>query len=302
MNSKLVSVLFALLFSMSAAAQPNGNRFPQPIPQPAPPPYGESDPGSDPGSMMPMPIFQNDPSYLWCGNVLAVLQEARDQADMALSMGNAQSAQQILMSGLRQAAAPGFQIQPLTARAIARGPQLASAVTAVVAGAPNGLQTATHFLLGYYDFIIHVANDLDLSYYIPYQYCHRRHCGDYAVDEGAFEERFVEYAKAQVQLVLDNLAESYGYQVFPIGNPRAYLKALELTTGYAVNDLQQSLWSARYACGIQSLARLRQRLASFNAGSPIPYQGNPVIAVSSSYQETQDILGSINVGYGCSGR
>jgi hypothetical protein len=193
-----------------------------------------------------------------------------------------------------------MRFKPLTARAIARGPQLADKVDHETQGAHNGTRSTTYFLFGYYDFISHVANFLDMPYYIPYHHCRAHRCGGgYEFDVDAFESRFVDYTKEQVQLVLTRLSESNGWQVFPVGAYQGYLGALQLVTSYAANDLGESPWSARYACARMTLSRLSERIASFRPGFGGAYGGDPIIAVQSSHDEAQYALNSISAGYGC---
>ena len=74
-----------------------------------------------------------------------------------------------------------------------------------------------------------------------------------------------------------------------VQSQRAFLKALEISSMNAAQDLQESLWGSRYACVIGSLMTVSQKLAQFNSHLPSGYY-DVVDAVNRSYIEARQAL------------
>lgn len=239
-----------------------------------------------------------DPASQWCNDVLRILGDAKERASQALAMGDYERAKSALMQGLYRARpSESFGQRPLTSRAIARGIELAQSIQRAVQGEPSEARTNTHFLFRYYDFLFDTAQGLDLPLYLPY-FRTRGGCHSCGIDADDIESRFVQYAGEQIRVILTSLAETQGGPVFPLGSPKAFLKALELTTKYAALDLRESLWGTHYACAIRDLEEMSYRLNRFNLGDHSTYR-NEFEAVNTSYFEVRRSLDEMNPYRGC---
>jgi len=228
----------------------------------------------------------------WCDNTRELLMRARRDAESSLYRWDYAAAETRLRQGLADADAAGRRFRnggPLTARAISRGIQLSSELATATAQSPQGPRTRVYFLFNYYDFLVDTVENLDLPLYLPYRRCGM--CD--RVNATLFEERFVNYARSQLALVLDTLAEaSGGYgsaPVVPVGSPEGFLKALEFSAANAASDLRESLWSARYSCAASQLLAVSRELSRFNAGKASQYY-DEVDAVNRSYFEVDSTL------------
>ena len=233
----------------------------------------------------------------WCNNTREQLLRARRDAEYSLYRGDYGAAEARLRQGLVDADAAGRRFRnggPLTARALARGIRLSDALASSTAQSPQGPRTRVYFLFNYYDFLVDTVENLDLPLYLPF-----RHCGMCdRVNASLFEERFVSYAKSQLSLVLDTLAETTGgygdtTPVVPVGSPEGFLKALEISAANAASDLQESLWSARYSCAVSKLFTVSHELSRFNAGQASAYY-DEVDAVNRSYVDVDSTLRSMD--------
>lgn len=246
----------------------------------------------------PAPGFEQQWSS-WCRRTDLMLKTARRSAEAALQYGDYTSASRLLREGLVKANQSGsyFRQQgPITARAVYRGVVLADAIQSASANELNGVRTLTYFLFSYYDFVFEAIRDLDLPLYLPYRSCGL--CD--RVNATVFERQFLNYARRQVELVLSTLAEDTGRwsePVYPIGAPTAFLKALEISAGYAAQDIRESLWSSRHACAADQLMHLSQDLAAYNGGAGGGYY-DEVDAVNRSYREASRLLDELNE-HGC---
>lgn len=233
----------------------------------------------------------------WCNQAIQILENASVQARPWLFRGQYLKAKSILIQGLVAANQAGFnnpQNSPVTARAIERGVTLASKIDAAVGDNELGVKTTAYFLSRYYSFVLRTAREFDLPIYIPYY----GGCGSCAIDEYVFEQRMIQFAREQVELVIDTLSEQQGGIVYPLGNPKAFLIALQVSAGAAAQDLRFSLWGARYACVISQLEWVSSQLADYLRGAGLAY-ANDIDAVNLSALQARQAIDSISVGYGC---
>lgn len=245
--------------------------------------------------------YYDNPLYQWCNRTVSNLERSLDRAINLEHQWRFGEAKRELLQGLRDAthgASGARQAGVLTARAIWRGIDTANDIDKAVAGVGIGDRTVVRYLKGYYQFIIDTANNIDLPYYIPYESCRRCETSD----QNEFDTRLLTYARAQVQLVLDNLADmSSKGVVTPVGAVQGYLKALESSTSYATSDLKSYLLSQyNYACAIQDLEELSDRVSNFNSGSRRSYS-DFYEAVNSSFREASEILSDLEPSNSCKG-
>jgi hypothetical protein len=86
--------------------------------------------------------------------------------------------------------------------------------------------------------------------------------------------------------------------VYPVGDPRAFLKVAELVTRFVVSDISMTLQAHMHACSIASLLRLSQKLTAFNQGSRMNYPSYPM-AVGMVRQELEAVAD--NLASSCGG-
>ena len=237
------------------------------------------------------PIFSS-----WCRDRLMALNQAEYEARALYSRSRFDDALLALENGLHRAK---DQVQQeytgaLTVNAILRGDAILEELKKTTAPGPKQSRTLAYFLFEYFGFIRQVANELDNTYYVPYR-------GGYGQcqDPIEFEYKFIEFAKRQVELVLNDLALSDRRTgaVYPIGLPESFLKALEMTASYLAYDLNNSLFATRYACDIDQLNYLSNRLHVYNTTK----QGyiDDFDAVNASASQAAYLVGQIGA---CNGR
>lgn len=217
----------------------------------------------DPAQYLDRP--SDDISY-WCNDRLGELTHAFNFAQQEYRLGNAERSLELLEEGLVRATQRINRYRnSLTARAILRGVSLARSLKATTQGQAQQIRTLNHFLFNYYDFIEEVAKNIDIPYYSAVNTC--RYCSDERNDvDDEIENAFMQYSQRQVEVALNTMASTDDNGVtFPVGSPRALLKALELTTQFYANDLRESLGATRYACTIVDLEYISRRLADFNS-------------------------------------
>lgn len=204
---------------------------------------------------------------VWCRDRLQELSFAESNAVVLLNTGRYTDALATLEAGLTQAA---LQVQTshqgaMTVSAVLRGVELTKEMKAASTGQINATRSLVFFLLKYYQFIRDVANNLDRLYYSPMPCGYCNSTGNYD-----FEQRYMQYSRKQLSLVIDQLTQTV-YQagqrvIYPVGNVTAYLKALELSTGYASSDILYSVFASRYACAAEALGSVSYNLTLYLAG------------------------------------
>ncbi|MEK6707084.1 MAG: hypothetical protein AABZ06_15005 [Bdellovibrionota bacterium] len=245
-------------------------------------------------------MHQGDRIASWCNQVLARLRQARNEAIQARNLGYMSDAVTRLVNGLTDAnnMDQAFKNGPLTSRALSRGVFMANTVATAIQGEHNADMTMLRLLFRYYSFIEHVTSDLDLPLFIPYYSC--GYCSERGpANNNLFEQRFLRYAREQVEMVLEALAQEIRQPglppVVPAGAPAAFLTAVSLSSASAAMDLRESVQSARFACVIQGLETLSNRIS--NSG-----YYNDVQAVNDAFFEARHWVSQLNVqGCGSSG-
>lgn len=234
-------------------------------------------------------LLQQDDFKYWCQDQIEILELAREEALISFKQLNYKEALNFLVSGLTQTAVeldPSFG-NALTVKAIRRGLHLYKGLIEATQSTKGQIKTLLHFLFKYYDFINDVAHRLDLPYYLP------THRSDFSyMNHQDMEEEFINFSKEQVRMVLHNMAKQAGRNggrtVYPLGEPKGFLKALEMTTSYLSKDLKESINSRRFSCGIRSLDRLSSRIRKFNQTGR-GYK-NVFYAVNRSYNDAFEAL------------
>jgi len=256
----------------------------------------------------------------WCNDQFEIMDEAWSEATMQTEYGDLNGAIATLRQGMLDAASratPETLRQSLTFKAITRGLELERGVEEAVQTEVNRDETTLQFLRHYYGFVRCEVAGPDLTYNIPYQYRSRtcRNCPQ--IDMAQYEKSFVDYARREVAWVLelfvpaqDGTAANECLRKYngPSDKPaeaaagsvvrwsvKGYLKALELSTAFAAQDLDDSLWRAGYACTQKRLHSLSDKLATFNFGNRAPYMNQDPIAVKRSFADARDIISTINL-------
>jgi hypothetical protein len=228
----------------------------------------------------------------WCSDITSGLRRAKTQAYLSVRHGDYASAASVLVNGLQKASNSIQGAIPLTATAIERGLVLNQVFSNSSAGASNALRSQVYFLDRYYQFIFDVSNRLDIPYYIPYQYGRARH----GLDMLEFERRYIEYARAEVQVIIDSFVQvvrdGRGSVAVPIGPTGSFLAILSQSLHFAAHDLSQSIFANSFACAIDGLKDLAQTLD----GGAFYYAPD---LVNYAYQETQNLLNEMKPRMSC---
>lgn len=235
---------------------------------------------------------------VWCSDRVRILRRAYDEALDHYQVLNIKAAEDVLYTGLKRASTniDPYYVGALTARAITRGVYLVDSIRESLAGNKRQKKTTVHFLFEYYDFIIDVAEQLDTPFYSYEPTTRRRYHRAKAHRE--FERKYIRFSKKQVQMVLGSMATRgrRGGQstIYPLGAAKGFLVSLEITADSLANDLDESLFAEQFACEIDELFYLSDKLHYYNTeGVGYP---NDVYAVNRSYHAATDI-----VGPGCAG-
>jgi len=244
---------------------------------------------------VPSYVDDTDPVYEWCNSVVRELRFALQQSRTYQFREQFDSAAKVLVDALENAKAdPYLRKGPFAARAIARGIKLNETLVSSTGNRPSAVRTEVYFLSAYIQFIINTAENLDLPFTIPHYDCYE--CG---VDhEGEFEENMLQYAKDEVQIVLDVLTftvpdESGNEAVFPIGGSVApFINVLSQSIGFAREDIASSPFVAAYGCTLRYLGEVASFLQSGG-------YGDPQYDMYYAYSETSDLLSQISPHCGC---
>jgi hypothetical protein len=240
----------------------------------------------------------------WCQNQAQYLFTAKMTALNAYRRGHVEESTRILYSTLVEAQRSirsGYESGALTAKAITRVKNMAQYIASGTGRNIAEKKAISAFLFKGYDFIINVANTLDIPYFIPYyrEYGWRRcnDCGSFDIEE--LEAQYIQFARDQLALAVEGMSNvGSNYVVNPLGGPRTYLLAVELAANAAIGDLNDSFWRTEYACEIRQLRELAGRLGYVNrmgATSPRVYFDQ----VQQSHAEGQWVIEQI--GEGCEG-
>ena len=303
-GAALLSAILAL--NTSAIAKADGSK-----PKPKPPTQtvaGTNTGGSD--AAMNFTIE-------WCHGAIAILEEAQRRELNQEVRGNKPQALKVLIDGLDKALADEQNANSedtLTFRMLDRGKKLAQAVQDTTLDDVDGLDTSINAMKMYYTFVEQMSRELDVVYYVPAHYAHHgcKSCG--TVDMDQFEEKYEQYAKAQLvwvagarnpytKMISGNFTDSItakdgsGMEIHPKGSAKALLKMEELTTQNVTEDLVDSIFNARYACVVKSMVILNGDLANHNGGDMGIY-GDDRYAINETIPALVDASERIHGGCG----
>jgi len=234
----------------------------------------------------------------FCRDRLVVIKKAYRLATIESQAGNHDRSLAVLESGLREA---DSRITPryantLTSKAIKRGLVLLENLKSTEGGR-NKVRTLNNFLMNYFLFIEHVSNKLD----IPYFSVNNNGFGKISEVNTQFETLFVNFAQAQVKMILSTMTmrEGYGHEatIYPVGAPNLLFKALEVTTLAMANDLRDSIFATRHACTIQSLESLSSEIGDYIETKDA--YADDFVAVQEFVGQTERLLGGSRY---CGGR
>lgn len=249
--------------------------------------------GTNAGRTSPLPGGISDQVLQWCTDSQSLLNEYVMQALIATQEQDIASVPRILKEGIVEAMLQTPAIGPadsLTYRALSRGLELFQIVEAPEYAVDAA--TVARFMSKYYEFTLKVIQDLDMVHYVPHRY---EHGGS---DLGAYERAYVHYANRQIEWLLEQYVYDTGIYGYATRIPVAvYLKALEMVTAYSADDLDSSLWSAKFACVSRDLRKISGRLAVHNTGNKAFYRTDQ-IALNLTTVEMRAILARIELGCG----
>jgi hypothetical protein len=231
----------------------------------------------------------------WCQDKVRVLKNYKNRASSAYSYGKHQKSFSILKAGLIRASEQiqDYYTGSMTAKAIKRGLRVIDIMENDTSGEVLQIKTLNFFLFEYYNFIFKVAYKLDLPYYQSGRcyFCqinsHRK-----------YEKLYVRFAKKQVQMVMNTMAEEivdYGVPtITPLGDPKGFLSSLQFMTKAMAKDLEHSVYSRKFTCMISDLHSVSNDLR--DGVDPDEYW-----AIQNSYYRVQQILGERNSCYNNTG-
>lgn len=246
----------------------------------------------------------------WCSRVTRILRREKQRAMIQVQSDRLASAEQILKDALVTAsqslrANPSLGT-PMTKRMIDRGVIYASGIENALnkdGSSRLSLLTEIDFMTGFIDLIVRADEELDIPYYIPYQYRYgrcRESCDGF--DFRSFERLYLQYAYEELKFVVDH-SVNQDYQdgrvvVTPIGRPAAFLKLAELSSGLLAKELADTLEAYRNACVVTDLMSLHDILRDYNLFGDRSYFPTERYAVEGAAQEINRILNNFSNG-GC---
>lgn len=242
----------------------------------------------------------SDDLSAWCSTSMMILDTYYSEAEL---MGtNFFEANKLLSKGLFWAhgKVSNETNSTFTLKALERGIELVNILGAVDPMASSEtLESANNVLRYYYQFVLNnVSKSLDLNGFIPL-ISTVQECADCTLDFESFEYRFVEYAKAQLELIALSTLGKVDNVYYPVGDKSHFLKALELFSEKTKEDLEGSLWRERFSCVIVSLDALYMQLTLFNQGSRSIYRGNASYAVQGFAIKLEKIISNLENKTGC---
>jgi hypothetical protein len=239
----------------------------------------------------------------WCSQVSSVLLRERQRAMLQYQYEKLDGAEQILIDALVAAAQSldnNPNPKPMTKKLIDRTLIYSQALDQVLSGSDRLSEvTKLNFLFSSVDFIVDVARNLDPPYYIPYQYqyggCNEGCPSAFPFQE--FERRFVEMAARNLSFVVRDLTEaapqSGGVQIYPVGDPRAFLTVAALVTSDVAEDLSENLHAYENACAIGDLQTLSSELTSYNLNGDHSIFPNDQWAISQAAEQMSQLSDQI---------
>ena len=222
-------------------------------------------------------------NLVWCRSGRVILEDYRRQAlKLNNNEGKVVAATKKLVEGLAKALSTtngSLPAQSLSRTAIARGIKLAEAIGFQdLNNSSENKDNIFSVLNNYYGFILTQVSKLDEDFFIPHFSCHQD-CSDW--DPKKFEERFVDYSRAQLKFPLETLTSWDAYagvgksaqkemgvtgQYFVKGNTYIFTQAMAVALHGARIDLtaENSLYSEMFACVRGDMLQLEIDLSRFN--------------------------------------
>lgn len=214
---------------------------------------------------------------LACGNVRATLLSHQQTARLLLERDIT------LKAEAKLTLAHGFEValrnegletnaRSVLYRSLERGKELALALDeqALTYSDPqDAAESSLKVLNAYYDFILGVVIPLESEFLIAWIYP-----GSGPLDQEQFENRFIEYAREELRWANGALVSIRGDgKVIPLRSPKAYLKASELMTRFAAEDLThpESPWASAYEGTAQVLRELSEKIRAHLVGNSFPW-------------------------------
>ncbi len=242
----------------------------------------------------------------WCRGQLSLLRsyQSRSQAKLENDSRNINLANKILTDGIIIALEKGGAAsETFLHKSLVRGLAISNHLGGSLGGTSEKQAQVANFVLNkYYDFMLEVvAKNLDLNGHLPYLGAFAN-TPEQELRKTNYEFRFVEYAKNQLDWILNNLVKEVNMNgkrvIVPVGNADSVLKvALTLSSGTA-DDLEESLWGYRFSCAISDLKLLNEMLSKYVQGNKEIYE-NERDALTSVTQEIARISNDINLRKGC---
>ena len=244
----------------------------------------------------------------WCRDQLRVLRRSKKEAQRHMSYGHYRLANQSLMRGLNKSLKniTSYYESTFTGKSIARAIQLAQKAQGSKKEKARYQRTLNYFLFEYYEFISFVSRELD-SRFAWRRNCH--FCG--LSGNRQFEKNYIKFAKWQLQMVVDKLTtkgrSEWGAVVnpyddrhsrhrnqtpisyYPIGVPEVFLSIFETSTRFTIEDLEASTFASQFACIIDELYYIHDRVSHYSSEFPDHYE-----AVQFAVGSAREVLSRFN--------
>lgn len=267
-----------------------GEPMPNPSITPSAPSYreGGSNTGSGTGSASGLGEVT-----AWCQGSVGILNVAKATALPATLYSDFSGALAIYKSGVVQAIQNAETVglgQSLTLKALERTLAISEALSMALIDSEDRDRMLVNFYMEAYDFLIKVAEEIDIPVYIPYVRANR------PFDIHRHERRFAEYGVIQLSWLLQKFTYEDRDQYYTNFDAKIYLTLAEFITSGVSQDLSESIFANAYACQVQDLHYLGQMLGKHNAGDRMVYQGRNKYAVNSSVSSIKRVIEKLRIG------
>ncbi len=241
----------------------------------------------------------------WCGRASIALQKGVARAMIQVRSNRQELAVQTLVDTLvkvgQSITVDPMSGGPMTKKLVDRTLKYSQRLDQDLPGNSGAsLATKVNFLFNAVNFIIKAEKELDTPYYIPFRY---RHHGRYPApgctscssqfDYSRFEMKFIKVAAQQLSFVMKSFTETGiqdgRLQVFPLGEPKAFLAVAEMASGFVAKDLRDNLHAYVNCRAISDLEALQSILIEYNMNQDRSIFPNTRWAVS----EVADALNGI---------
>jgi hypothetical protein len=233
------------------------------------------------------------PTSEWCQDSVSNLKAARQMVGFSLLQSDYATAiatyREGIVRSIIRAENQGLN-SSLTLNALKRALFVGDTLYSEMLGAADREVRVVDYYNTSYDFLLKVAEEIDLPIYIPYSRSKEK------VDVQKYELQFAKYGIQQLTWLLENFTYESAEMYYGQFSSRVYLTLAETITAGVVADLNDSLLENVFACQLRDLDLLSQLLARHNSGDRTVYGGSNRYALNGSASALKDIIAKFNTG------